>query len=37
MRINADDQILSMLGTGSTSAMRVGDVIQVERMVEKTV
>lgn len=37
VRISADDQILSMLGTGNTSVIKVGDVIQVEKMVEKTV
>ena len=33
MRLDIDDQIFSVLRNSSTSAYRVGDVIQIEKMV----
>lgn len=37
MRLQVDDHIFSVLRSPTTSAYRVGDVIQVEKTVEKTV
>ncbi len=37
MRIDIDDQIFSVLKKSTSSAYRVGDVIQIEKMVAKTV
>lgn len=37
LRVDIDDQIFSVLRSSSSSASRVGDVIQVEKLVEKIV
>ena len=37
LRIDVDDQMFSVLRNSSSAAFRVGDVIQIEKTVEKTV